>query len=242
MRHATAALLALIVSACAPLPALDPEPADAPVILTPRDGSTPTDATPADALPGSDASRPRLPDSPLDTLVIEHDAALPADAVEVADAPPARDALAATDAPAPRDTAPDAPTTCPALQQWRTAAAPDGSVRCVCTPGARTGFGCERQDTDCDGREDALALCGGQCTDTRSDPAHCGGCGVACAVGAVCRFGACVCPAELTACSNGCFAFPSNRERCSYCARYCLGRDRPDCCAAACAVTMNCGG
>ena len=232
-------LLALLLGACAPVDpsALDLTP-DADTLPSAETGTadeavpgdTPVEATVRDTAPRTTDTLPRP-----DVRAPSPDAGPPP-----ADAS-AQDVPAAPDTPAPPPDVP-AEVRCPALQQWREAVDSNGARRCVCTPGAITGAGCAGQDADCDGREDVLTVCGGQCTDTRRDPAHCGRCGAACAINAVCLSGACACPTGLTVCTNGCFAFPSNMERCAYCARYCLGRDRPDCCAMACAATTNCGG
>jgi stigma-specific protein Stig1 len=52
------------------------------------------------------------------------------------------------------------------------------------------------------------ALCGGQCTDISSDPAHCGGCGIGCLGGGACCGGACVDkgrdPKNCAACGHSC--------------------------------------
>lgn len=128
---------------------------------------------------------------------------------------------------------------CPALDGWRCTSA----GTCACVPGPGQGP-CDRQDRDCDGRPNRLSACSGACVDLDADPSNCGRCGTVCSAGMTCRGGACACPSGLMACGAGCTAFPSNRERCLYCARHCLapGAAAADpCCAGACAATSNCG-
>src|SRR5262249_44701891 len=43
----------------------------------------------------------------------------------------------------------------------------------------------------------ALDVCGGECVDTSSDPAHCGACDRACTPAASCSVRACACPANF---------------------------------------------
>src|SRR5688500_266308 len=56
---------------------------------------------------------------------------------------------------------------------------------------------------------DGLALCGGRCVDTNSNPAHCGGCFDPCADDEFCGGGECIprgegCPEPLTSCGGDC--------------------------------------
>ena len=44
-----------------------------------------------------------------------------------------------------------------------------------------------------------VALCGGSCVSTDSDPAHCGGCNRACATGEACAAGACIAVCQIDA-------------------------------------------
>jgi hypothetical protein len=59
---------------------------------------------------------------------------------------------------------------------------------------------CGKSGEDCPGGVCACAAaetdCGGTCTDTRSDPASCGGCGMACAAGEICVDGGCQVPCD----------------------------------------------
>ena len=54
--------------------------------------------------------------------------------------------------------------------------------------------------------------CSGLCVDETSDPANCGACGEACAVGGQCVDSACQCPAGTRVCGSSCLA--DNTEAC----------------------------
>lgn len=79
------------------------------------------------------------------------------------------------------------------------------------------------------------SLCSGSCVPTGSDPANCGGCGLACQPGQVCTGSACrqgsECPASLTACNGRCVDLNSNNEYCGACTA-----------TAACPADKGCSG
>src|SRR5205807_2003676 len=96
------------------------------------------------------------------------------------------------------------------------------------------------------------------CVDPLSDPAHCGGCGLACKPGTACEQGSCVCSSPLTDCGVACADLGSDSKHCGACNAAC-GAGAPSCengacrpctggtteCAAACVNTQidnqNCG-
>ncbi len=61
---------------------------------------------------------------------------------------------------------------------------------------------CDKSGDACAGGECACAVdeadCNGTCADTRSDPANCGGCGIACAAGEACTGGICQVPCDTS--------------------------------------------
>jgi hypothetical protein len=61
--------------------------------------------------------------------------------------------------------------------------------------GGKSGDTCDDGSCTCEAGE---TDCGGTCTDTLSDPAHCGGCGTACAAGEACTDGACAVPCDAS--------------------------------------------
>jgi len=63
--------------------------------------------------------------------------------------------------------------------------------------------------------------CGSGCVNVATDPAHCGRCGLSCAVGATCAGGICACPAGAVMCSGVCALLASDRNNCGVCGRTC---------------------
>src|SRR5262245_57644534 len=82
--------------------------------------------------------------------------------------------------------------------------------------GLLAGCGKVKDPTACSGSETS---CSGACIDTRSDPDHCGGCGLACDPGQACMAGQCVlqCNGGTTACSNACVNTASDPANCGGC-------------------------
>ena len=66
-------------------------------------------------------------------------------------------------------------------------------------------------------------LCGSSCVDTQTSASNCGSCGNACATGATCQSGACVCPGGEAACSGVCVDANANADNCGRCGHSCLG-------------------
>lgn len=119
----------------------------------------------------------------------------------------------------------------------------DGSEPlCRCTASTEV---CNLEDDDCDGRVDegsaeeldcGAGLCvagrcecpaerqctaGVECTDIRSDAAHCGECGNACPAEAQCVDGACVCPTDLALCGSTCANLDRDPLHCGACDNAC---------------------
>ncbi|MFI5308150.1 MAG: hypothetical protein ACHQ53_12395, partial [Polyangiales bacterium] len=68
-----------------------------------------------------------------------------------------------------------------------------------------------------------LTACGDTCSDTRSDPLHCGECGTGCATGQFCALGMCVdvCDAPLSFCDGSCFDLQTDEDHCGACGTTC---------------------
>jgi hypothetical protein len=70
--------------------------------------------------------------------------------------------------------------------------------------------------------------CGGACIDTRADFSNCGGCGIQCAVGAICTGSACIvgeCPSGTAECGGSCIDTMTDRRHCGACDQPCPGTD-----------------
>ena len=67
------------------------------------------------------------------------------------------------------------------------------------------------------------SVCDDACVDTATDPAHCGGCGVACGSGESCEAGACVteCATGTVACGGACVDVESDVSHCGGCGVAC---------------------
>jgi MYXO-CTERM domain-containing protein len=66
-----------------------------------------------------------------------------------------------------------------------------------------------------------LTDCAGSCVDVASDPAHCGGCGLACGANQICSAGSCACPAGLALCDGACVDTQSSGANCGGCGNAC---------------------
>lgn len=63
--------------------------------------------------------------------------------------------------------------------------------------------------------------CSGTCTDTKSDPSNCGGCGITCSGAEVCQDGACICPSSDAICSGQCVDLQTDTSNCGECGNVC---------------------
>ncbi len=63
--------------------------------------------------------------------------------------------------------------------------------------------------------------CDGACVNLSADTNHCGACGVACAEGGVCTFGACSCPGGTASCGDTCADLQQDARHCGECGRAC---------------------
>jgi hypothetical protein len=84
-----------------------------------------------------------------------------------------------------------------------------------------------------------LVECAGTCVDPIHDPAHCGGCDMACAAGLSCIEGACApaCGATSMACGDGCADLDSDPDHCGACDHACP--DGVPCIAGECSPTCT---
>src|SRR5690349_7731860 len=64
-------------------------------------------------------------------------------------------------------------------------------------------------------------LCGGQCVFPSSDPANCGGCGMACPGALACINGSCGCPQGLSNCNDVCVDENVDGNNCGACGQTC---------------------
>jgi hypothetical protein len=121
----------------------------------------------------------------------------------------------------------------------RSCPTPTGATA-TCAAGA-CGIACMTGLGDCDG------MAGNGCeVDTRTAPAHCGGCGRACAAGQLCAAGACVdppCPTGQTRCAGVCVDTATAESNCGMCGRVCASgpRGTPACVMGACRLTCEAG-
>jgi hypothetical protein len=70
----------------------------------------------------------------------------------------------------------------------------------------------------------ALSMCGGQCVNTQTDNANCGGCGQICGItGTACEHGTCQCPTPKSVCNNACVDTTMDQSNCGFCGHNCQG-------------------
>ncbi|MFO0602792.1 MAG: MXAN_6577-like cysteine-rich protein [Polyangiales bacterium] len=109
-----------------------------------------------------------------------------------------------------------------------------------CAAGACTVASCGGGYADCDG----LAADGCE-ANTRSDPANCGACGMACRAGAACSNGRCVdaCPSGQQYCGGACTDLQYDPDHCGACATACPTRPNATrwCSAGRCGFTCAAG-
>lgn len=139
-----------------------------------------------------------------------------------------------------------APSDCPPAPEWSCAFAPGHGAICSCAPSGPEV--CDGRDNDCNGVVDDGAPCtgsltcesgqcvcppenkcggdAGECVDTTTDVAHCGGCDIACPIGSTCAAGKCVCPAGETACDGKCFDLGNSALHCGSCGTACSSLER----------------
>lgn len=87
------------------------------------------------------------------------------------------------------------------------------------------------------------ASCGGACIDVTSDPANCGGCGIACGPDQRCADGRCECVVSLDACGAACVELSSDPMHCGACDNACAALCAMGRCVDRCpAGTTECDG
>jgi hypothetical protein len=107
---------------------------------------------------------------------------------------------------------------------------PDGTDGGVLDDGSMGGG-----DATQGGCTDGRTVCSGTCTDTTADPANCGGCGMACAVGQTCNAGTCdvLCVGDTIRCAGACVDPSSDPANCGKCGNAC-GAGLPVCVSKSC--------
>lgn len=92
--------------------------------------------------------------------------------------------------------------------------------QCV-TGGCDGAAACETGTVCCDHVLSRLPGCAG-CTDLRSDPFNCGGCGIECSIGKECVDGSCDCVSPWRVnCNDECVDLSSDRSNCGECGSQC---------------------
>jgi hypothetical protein len=64
-------------------------------------------------------------------------------------------------------------------------------------------------------------FCAGACVDTKTTPAHCGGCNMACAADQLCQGGQCACSPGQMNCSGSCVDLQTSSKACGACGNAC---------------------
>lgn len=212
----------------------------------PPDGPAKMDAPSTDRLDAPDAAPedatavdvPALMDSPeadAQDAASEADAPMETDALDVPDAP--SDVAAAVDA-TEASTTPDAMDAPDAVSLPDAADAPDVTDAPDVADAPDVTDAPEVTDT-C---TSPLTVCGSACVDTRTSLAHCGGCGVVCAVEGgtpTCAAGTCErrCPTGMSPCGTRCLDLRADPMNCGACDARCASGA---CGGSACLTQRSC--
>ena len=94
----------------------------------------------------------------------------------------------------------------------------------ITEPDGSSGDATTSSDAGC---QSGQTSCNGTCTNTASDPLHCGSCTTACADGSVCSQGACAtsCSGGTTQCGSSCVNEKTDPQHCGSCDASCAGND-----------------
>ncbi len=104
--------------------------------------------------------------------------------------------------------------------------------------GTQCGIRCNPGYGDCDG------VAANGCETDLSSASHCGTCATACAAGATCTSGVCVCPLHQTFCGGACVTTAVDPQNCGRCGNACTGTTScwSSGCVSACPAPLtNCG-
>jgi hypothetical protein len=93
-----------------------------------------------------------------------------------------------------------------------------GDASTMDAPVTETGGGDSAAEAGCPNNETS---CSGTCTDTTSDNANCGQCGLACTGGESCLASKCACPTGQTFCGNACTTTSTDAANCGTCGNAC---------------------
>jgi hypothetical protein len=94
------------------------------------------------------------------------------------------------------------------------------------------------------GCPEGFEVCDGACVNVTNDPAHCGGCGSACAEGEVCGVGQCLseCQAGTVSCGGSCVDLDTDLAHCGACDNACPADNATaECTDGACSFTCESG-
>ena len=105
----------------------------------------------------------------------------------------------------------------------------------LATAACGDGYVCKRGDCVCN---TGLTECALSCTDTLTDPNHCGGCNEECRTSEVCEQGTCVCPSGMELCDGACRTpdwFATDADHCGACGTVCTSNEVCEAGACRCA-------